>query len=102
MTPYQVSPEAVKDLDGIWLWVATHGSIAAAERLLESFLHAFRSLSHSPSVGVAVPRVGKPGTRRFPVGNYLIYYRPVGRKSICVLRVLHGKRQQARSFRAKP
>ena len=92
MTPYQVSPEALKDLDGIWLWVATRGSIAAAERLLDSLLHAFRSLSHSPSVGVAVPRIGKPGTRRFPVGNYLILYRGL-RDGIEVVRYVHGMRR---------
>ena len=92
MKHYRIAPEAVGDLDGIWLWIAGHGSLEAADRLLATLLNAFRSLGSSPAAGVAVPHLGKPGTRRFPVGNYLIYYRPTGSKMIRVLRVIHGKR----------
>jgi plasmid stabilization system protein ParE len=43
-----------------------------------------------------------PGdVRKFPMGNYLIYYRALPGK-ILIARVLHGKRIQRRAFLKKP
>jgi toxin ParE1/3/4 len=99
---YTISPEAVSDLEGIWQWVAERSNPQLADRFLAKFEQAFLSLASSPAIGVAVTFPAPKGTRKFPVGNYLIYYLPVGSKRIVVARVLHGKRLQARALRKKP
>jgi plasmid stabilization system protein ParE len=42
-----------------------------------------------------------PGdVRKFPMGNYLIYYRAL-QETIIIARILHGKRVQRRAFHQK-
>lgn len=62
--------QGVADID-----VAQNSSPEMASELLWKFFEAFRLLGSAPLVGVAVPQIGPSGTRRFPIGNYLIYYR---------------------------
>jgi plasmid stabilization system protein ParE len=47
-----------------------------------------------------MPDLSPGDAQRFPMGNYLIYYRVLPGK-ILISRVLHGKRAQRRAFRQK-
>jgi toxin ParE1/3/4 len=77
------------DLEEIWLYIADD-NIEAAEELLDRFEHVFDRLRESPGIGLARPHLG-PNIRSFPVGNYLIFYRPI-RGGIEIIRVLSGYR----------
>lgn len=50
-----------------------------------------------PLAGAMVSLTGMAGTRRFPIGNYLVYYRPV-RGRILIWRVIHGSRRQSKAL----
>lgn len=97
MKCYVVSPEARGDLDRIWDYIAERAGIDTAEEFIWRFYESFCSLASSPAAGVVVRDFPDGEMRKFPMGNYLIYYRAV-RAKILIVRVLHGKRLQHRAF----
>lgn len=100
MKGYVVSSEARADLDGIWDYIAERAGIDTAEAFIWKFCETFSSLASSPAAGVAVPDLSpglRNGLRKFPMGNYLIYYRTRRGKTL-IVRVLHGKRIQRKAF----
>jgi toxin ParE1/3/4 len=97
---YAVSPEARADLDGIWDYIAERARIDTAEEFIWQFYETFSSLASSPAAGVVVPDFASGAVRKFPMGNYLIYYRTEHRK-ILIARVLQGKRLQRQALLGK-
>ena len=84
-----------RDYGAIWDYVAAH-DMAAADGLLRAFDRRLELLSDFPEAGQARPEV-RAGVRGFPVGKYLLFYRPI-QGGIEVLRVLHGKRDVRQAF----
>jgi toxin ParE1/3/4 len=97
---YLVSREAGADLDGIWDYIAERGSVNIATGFLGKFRESFASIGSSPRAGVNMPELPPGDMRKFPMGNYLIYYRALPKK-IVIVRVLHGKRIQGKALRKK-
>jgi plasmid stabilization system protein ParE len=95
-----VSPKARADLDGIWDYIAERGTAETATELLWKFHATFASCAASPAAGIMAPDLLPAGGRKFPMGNYLIYYR-AHRGKVVILRVLRGKRLQSRALREK-
>jgi toxin ParE1/3/4 len=63
---------------------------AAADRWLDLVNEKCRLLAQMPELGRKRPDLA-PGLRGLPVGNYVIFYRPM-KDGIQVIRVLHGAR----------
>ncbi len=83
------SPLAVQDLDGILEYIARDKPLAAIA-FVETLREKCRTLARFPLLGAA--REGLiSGLRIFPVGNYVIYYRPEN-DIVRIERVLHGAR----------
>jgi toxin ParE1/3/4 len=82
----------------IFLYVAEQ-NLPAAESLLRTFDDTLEKLADMPGMGRARPELGRDA-RSFPVGNYLIIYRPVV-DGIHLLRVVHGARNLRRLFKKK-
>jgi toxin ParE1/3/4 len=101
LKPYDLAPEARADLDGIWNYIAARSSPETATGFLWRLQETFGSIAQSPSIGVPAPGAPKPDARKFPMGNYMIYYR-LARRRVTILRVLHGKRQQRSALRHRP
>jgi toxin ParE1/3/4 len=95
-----LSPLARADLDGIWDYIAGRSSAETATGFIWKFYEIFASIASSPAAGVAAPDLLREGARKFPMGNYLVYYKPK-RGRVEILRVLHGKRVQRRALRKK-
>jgi len=74
-------------------------NLPAAEQLLRDFDAALVRLADMPGLGPERPELGR-GLRSFPVGNYLIIYRPAG-AGIHLIRVVHGSRNLRRIFRGR-
>jgi len=92
------SPELRADYSRIWHYIALD-SPDNADRLLRSFDRALNMLASFPKAGRNRGRI-LSGLRSFPVGNYLIFYRPRA-DGIEVLRLLHGSmRIQRKLFQA--
>jgi toxin ParE1/3/4 len=82
------TPEAYGDLEEIWQYLASEGSEAVADGMLDLFEARCSLLSDFPEMGRQRPEFGS-SVRSLSVGSYLIFYRPF-KDGIEVLRVLHG------------
>ncbi|PZO72442.1 MAG: type II toxin-antitoxin system RelE/ParE family toxin [Sphingomonas taxi] len=83
-------PQAIRDVDEIWLYIARHDPIAAT-RLVERLISSVARLADYPESGPARPEIGF-GARSITVGNYLVLYR-VKRDSVDIVRIVHGARE---------
>jgi toxin ParE1/3/4 len=89
MGQFRISDRARADLVAIWSYIAAH-SVDSAERLNARFYDEFTTLSRHPLMGRSRPELA-PELRSFPVGNYIIFYRPL-QNGIEVMRVLSTAR----------
>lgn len=97
MKRIRVADPAERDLDAIWLYVARNsGSIEIANGVVDSIVETFRLLARSPEAGAARDEI-EPGLRGFPVANYIVYYREIGRR-VVIARVIHGRRDPKAAF----
>jgi toxin ParE1/3/4 len=83
------SPEARSDLIEIWLYIAQNNQ-DAADRLITAIDEKLNLLSDSPQMGQAREELTS-ALRSFPVGKYLLFYRPIP-GGIELVRVVHGAR----------
>jgi toxin ParE1/3/4 len=97
MSKLRIARSAVADLDEIWLYIARHASVEAAERVMNLLTSKFSLLAGSPGIGRRRPELGLE-IRSFPVQNYRIYYRPEKRGVVRILYVRHAKREESRLF----
>lgn len=82
--------ESRLDYEEIWHFIALKNA-DAAEHLLHQFDAKLETLASHPLLGRSAEELA-PKLRIFPVGNYLIFYRPVS-DGIQLIRVLHGARE---------
>lgn len=78
------------DFDGIWDYIKQQ-SPEAADRMLLLLDATLAKLAHQPMLGRRVEEIA-PNLRIFPVGSYLIFYRPV-KSGIQLIRTIHGARE---------
>ncbi len=84
-----ISPRAKSDLIEIWDYIA-EDSEDRADFFVAKIHAKFLTLAERPGVGRARDELEK-GIRSFPVGRYIIFYRPLA-DGIEVVRVLHASR----------
>ena len=89
MTEIITRPEADADLIEIWIYIAEDSS-SAADRLLDRINNIYQIVAENPMMGQSREHLA-PGLRSFPMGNYLIFYRPV-ENGIEIVRVLNASR----------
>jgi toxin ParE1/3/4 len=89
MSQYRVSDAASSDLEEIWLFIAQDDP-DAADRFIRTVVCRFPTLGSMPHLGRHREELSAR-LRSFPVGNYVIFYRPM-ENGIEVVRVLHGAR----------
>jgi len=94
---YYVAKKAERELDQIFVYWAQRAGVDVADRLVDSIEERFALLGYYPFMGRKCDGFA-PGVFRFPVGDYLIYYRKK-RGMIQIIHVFHGARDQARAFR---
>src|SRR5687768_8697001 len=87
-----------RDYGQIWLYVAQRDR-AAADGLIRTFDEKVRFLSDNPRAGPLRPEL-RPRLRSFPVGAYIIFYRPI-RGGVEITRVVHGSRNLRALFRRR-
>jgi toxin ParE1/3/4 len=80
---------SISDYEDIWRYIARDNP-AAADRMISAFERQLSTLAAMPGSGRKESRLA-PDLRSFPVGSYLIFYRPRA-DGIAVVRVLHGAR----------
>ncbi|MES2595446.1 MAG: type II toxin-antitoxin system RelE/ParE family toxin [Verrucomicrobiota bacterium] len=83
------SPQADRDLDDIWDYVA-QDSLLQADRLWDRFRAKLEYLAKWNTIGRLRPELTQ-NCRSYPFGKYCFYYRPT-EAGIEVLRILHSAR----------
>ena len=81
---------AENDLTDIWLYIAEDNPDAADRFIDRIYDTCHKTLVPSPESGRARPELAD-SLRSFPVGNYVIFYRP-SRQGVQIVRVLSGHR----------
>ena len=94
MSQFILSPEANRDLDEIWEYIA-EDSIDAADRWLAKLEKAINMLAEMPGIGHTRKDLTNKPVLFYPVGRYLIIYR-ADRQPIEVIRVLSAYRDVSR------
>ena len=88
----RLAPQALSDLDEIWLYVARKSANPGiATRLIDSISRRFELLAKFPFIGRALQTAKHPGVRTLVARNYIIFYRPT-EAEIRILRVIHAAR----------
>lgn len=82
-----IRPEAERDLDEIW-WYIAQDSPASADKLLDEIEETSRKLARFKHMGRNRDEL-YPGLQSFPVSKYLIFYMSIS-GGIEIIRVLHG------------
>ncbi|MCC6763871.1 MAG: type II toxin-antitoxin system RelE/ParE family toxin [Deltaproteobacteria bacterium] len=82
-------PEAEADLLEIAVYIA-QDDLAASDRFIDAVAEKLDFLARHPTMGRLRPELA-PNLRSFPIGQYVIFYRPT-RNGIDVVRVLSGAR----------
>lgn len=95
MSVYRIARGAQRDLDEIWSYIGSF-DLRAADRWLDSVEERFRLLAANPRAGQARPDLA-PGLRFLPIGNYLIFHRPID-YGVEIVRVIHGSRDYRSDF----
>jgi toxin ParE1/3/4 len=83
------------DMIEIACYIARDNMIAA-ERWLDTIDEKLELIATAPNIGRLRSHL-LAGLRTFPVGQYIIFYRPI-ENGIEVLRVLHGARKLHRKY----
>lgn len=81
--------ESRLDYDEIWDYIAPR-DIAATDRLIDQIDATLNVIASAPNMGRKVEELA-PNLRSFPIGNHLIFYRPI-EDGIQLIRVVHGAR----------
>jgi toxin ParE1/3/4 len=89
MNQYRVSETARSDLDEIWFYIAQDDP-EAADKFMRALVSRFPLLASMPEMGQQREELAAR-LRSFPVGNYIIFYRPM-ENGVEISRVLHGAR----------
>ena len=92
------SRASVSDYEEIWRYIALDNP-AAADRLISALERQLLTLAAMPGIGRKEPNLAAD-LRSFPVGSYLIFYRPTS-DGIALVRVLHGARDISSEYFAE-
>ncbi len=92
------SPRAKSDLVEIWNYIA-EDSEARADAFIDRIDRKLKALAQHPGMGRLRDELAE-NMRSFPVGRYVIFYRPLS-NGIAVVRVLHSARDLNAEFFAE-
>ena len=95
MSELSFSPTARRDLHAILDYIARDNPRSAIA-VVQKIEQKSRLLADSPEMGILREDLA-PALRVWPVGRYLIFYRPAS-DGIDVVRVVHGSRDWERLF----
>lgn len=94
MADYRLTPAARRDLEGIWRHTCAQWNTDQADRYLDRFTDAFRTLAQTPGIGPACDHIQR-GIRRWPMERHMIYFR-ITPHGVAVIRILHDRMEAGR------
>jgi toxin ParE1/3/4 len=100
MNRFRLSPDAVRDIEGMVAYIARH-SAPAARQVRQALLAACRRLAEYPGMGHRREDLTDKPVRFFPVYTFLIVYNPVT-TPLEIVRVLGGAQDIAAMLARDP
>jgi len=88
MSQFRLSPEAARDINDLWEYIA-RDSLRAARRVRQELLAACRRLAAHPGMGHRREDLTDKPVRFFPVYSFLVIYDPATTQ-LEIVRVLGG------------
>ncbi|MDS1347688.1 type II toxin-antitoxin system RelE/ParE family toxin [Planktothrix agardhii] len=89
MSRYIVAPSAKLDLKAINLYLGRFSPVAVRQ-INHKIKQQFKRLADFPNMGQSCNQLSE-GLRRFPIEDYLIFYRPIS-NGVEIVRVVSGYR----------
>lgn len=100
MDQFQLTEDAVFDIDAIWLYLSQKESEQTADRIVTEIFKSFYKLADIPNSGHRRADLTSKDVLFYKVFSYLIIYAPRS-EPLRILGVLHGKRNVARILRRR-
>jgi toxin ParE1/3/4 len=89
MAEYRLSPDAERDLEGIWKYTRGEWGLEQAERYTDLLTAAFQVLAESPKSAPTCHHI-RLGYRRGNFERHMIYFR-ITDYGIAIIRILHER-----------
>ena len=100
MDLFQLTEDAILDIDAIWLYLLNKESLEAAERIVTELFKGFYKLADMPNGGHRRADLTNRQVLFYRIFSYLVIYEPGG-KPLQILAILHGKRNVSRILKQR-
>jgi plasmid stabilization system protein ParE len=100
LDPFQLTEDAIFDIDAIWLYLQQKEGTETADRTVTELFKAFYNLAEVPDSGHRRSDLTTGRVLFYKVFSYLIIYAPQS-QPLQILGVLHGKRNVSRILRQR-
>jgi antitoxin ParD1/3/4/toxin ParE1/3/4 len=100
LDPFQLTENAILDIDAIWLYLLEKEDMETADRIVTELFKGFYKLADIPNSGHRRADLTNRKVLFYRVFSYLVIYEP-GSNPLQILGVLHGKRNVARILRQR-
>jgi plasmid stabilization system protein ParE len=100
LDPFQLTEDAIFDIDAIWLYLLEKEGVETADRIVAELFKGFYRLADIPDSGHRRADLTSRKVLFYRVFSYLVIYEPES-APLQILGVLHGKRNVARILRQR-
>jgi plasmid stabilization system protein ParE len=100
LDPFRLTPDAVLDIDAIWLYLLEKEGVETADRIVTEIFKGFYKLADIPNIGHRRADLTSKQVLFYRVFSYLVIYER-GSRPLQILGVLQGKRNVARILRQR-
>ena len=100
MDPFQLTEDAILDINAIWLYLLEKEGLVTADRIAGELFKGFYKLADTPNSGHRRGDLTNRNILFYRIFSYLVIYQP-GSSPLQILGVLHGKRNVWRILRER-
>jgi len=100
LDPFQLTDDAIFDIDAIWLYLLEKEGGESADRIVTELFKVFYKLAEIPNSGHRRPDLTSRRVLFYRIFSYLVIYQP-GSSPLLILGVLHGKRNVSRILKQR-
>ena len=100
MEAFQLTEDAILDIDAIWLYLLERESLEMADQIVTEIFKGFYLLAEKPGIGHRRPDLTSRSVLFYRIFSHLVIYQPDS-TPLKILGVLHGKRNVARILRQR-
>lgn len=100
MDPFQLTQDAILDIDAIWLYLLEKEGMETADRIVTELFKGFYKLAEIPNSGHRRADLSSRNVLFYRIFSFLVIYQP-GSSPLQILGVLHGKRNVSRLLKQR-